>query len=42
MNQELENLDKLVTIGKSQINVGIGVGGKEVDGQFNRQLPNNH
>lgn len=42
MNQELENLDKLVTIGKSQINVGIGVGGKGVDSQFNRQLPNNH
>lgn len=42
MNQELENLDKLVTIGKSQINVRSGVGGKGVDGQFNRQLPSNH
>lgn len=33
---------KLVTIGKSQINVRSGVGGKGVDGQFNRQLPSNH
>lgn len=41
MNQELENLYRLVTIRKSQSNVSW-VGGKEVDGQFNRQLPSNH
>lgn len=28
MNQELESLAKLVTIGKSQINIGVGWEGK--------------